>query len=241
MPDDTRNHERRVEEGDVPERMTLAKIDNPPSPQGRGWSTASRLPQAPFRYDRKTIVLHWCTAVLVALLWLIAEIIDDFPDGPLRVDARSVHISLGLALAAVLAVRVLWRNRGSGALSPVRAGMMDRAAALGHWLLYALAILAVILGITNALARGDNIFNLFALPDLAHGDRALRKLIGTMHGWAANTLVIVAIGHSLLALFHHYGLRDGLLQRIMPQGWLARQDAPKVPHSSASGQRAKRP
>ncbi|MBV8963815.1 MAG: cytochrome b [Hyphomicrobiales bacterium] len=180
------------------------------------WSTALPLPRSVFIYDRKSIILHWLTAVLVAALWIIAQIIDDFPAGPLRVDARSVHISLGVMLAIVLIIRLLWRNRGEGALHPDQDGWLGRLAAFGHWSLYGLAILAVILGLIHALARRDNIFNLFSLPDLAHGDRGVRNLIGTLHGWVANTLLILAIGHALLALFHHYVLRDGVMRRMLP-------------------------
>jgi cytochrome b561 len=113
-------------------------------------------------------------------------------------------------------MRVMWRNRGVGALRPDRSGRLDRLAALGHWSLYALVILAVLLGITNALARGDNIFNLFSLPDLSQGDRDWRKFIGALHGWVANTLLILVAGHAFLALFHHYVLRDAVMRRMFP-------------------------
>jgi cytochrome b561 len=103
-----------------------------------------------------------------------------------------------------------------GALRPDRTGRLDRLAPIGHWLLYAIAIVAVILGITNALVRGDDIFNLFSLPDLAHGDRDVRKVVGSLHGWVANTLVILVVGHALLALIHHYVLRDGVMRRMLP-------------------------
>ena len=47
------------------------------------------------RYDTTTIVFHWATAILVATQWLGAQIIDWFPKGTLRVDARSMHIVCG--------------------------------------------------------------------------------------------------------------------------------------------------
>jgi cytochrome b561 len=211
---DSEEHNKR---GEMSDRTTLAKIESPLALGGNGrWSTTSRPPQNAFVYDRKTIVLHWGTALLVGALWILGQTIDDFPDGPWRVAARSVHVSLGVTLAVVLAIRMVWRNRGVGALHPDRTGRLDRLAALGHWSLYALAILAVILGITTAFVRGENIFNLFSLPDLSHGDRDLRKLVGSLHGWVANTLVILVVGHALLALFHHYVLRDGVIRRMLP-------------------------
>ncbi len=180
------------------------------------WATGPHPSPTDFVYDRKTILLHWCTALLVGALWILGQTIDDFPAGPWRVDARSFHILLGVTLAVVLAIRLMWRNRGVGALRPDRTGRLDRLAAFGHWSLYAVAILAVVLGITNALARGDDIFNLFSLPDFSHGDRDLRKFIGALHGWVANTLLVLVAGHALLALFHHYVLRDAVMRRMLP-------------------------
>ena len=37
------------------------------------------------RHAPTTIVLHWLTAALVALLWTIGQTIDFAPSGPLRV------------------------------------------------------------------------------------------------------------------------------------------------------------
>jgi cytochrome b561 len=50
----------------------------------------------------------------------------------------------------------------------------------------------------------------------------LRKLIGALHGWVANTLIIAVAGHALLALFHHYVLRDGIMRRMLPDAGQAR-------------------
>jgi cytochrome b561 len=60
-------------------------------------------------YDNRTIILHWVTALLVAEQWLGAQIIDWFPKGAPRVDARSVHITCGILLAAVLVGRIIGR------------------------------------------------------------------------------------------------------------------------------------
>jgi len=38
------------------------------------------------RYDRPTIVLHWLTAVLVTVQWLIGRTTGLMARGPLRVD-----------------------------------------------------------------------------------------------------------------------------------------------------------
>jgi len=65
-------------------------------------------------YDKVTIRLHWATAVLVAIQFLIGRTTNFLPRGPLRVDIWSVHVMLGFALAVVVV------GLGNG-LGPIRA------------------------------------------------------------------------------------------------------------------------
>jgi cytochrome b561 len=194
------------------------------SPAGTPMPAPTNTSPAPFRYDRKTIALHWWTAALVALLWLIAQVIDDFPRGPWRVNMRSVHITLGITLAIVLLLRLMWRNLSKDAHKAARNGVLEHAAAIGHFLLYALAISTVLLGLVNASIREDYLFNLFAIPSLAPSNPGLREYVGAAHGWAANALAVLAVAHSLTALFHHYLLRDSLLWRMIPVSRLAQRE-----------------
>ena len=74
------------------------------------------------RYDLPTIWFHWAVAILVLIQWGIAQVIDLFPAGMPRVEARSVHISLGLCLGVLLAVRILGGQHGDADfLRPIKA------------------------------------------------------------------------------------------------------------------------
>ena len=168
------------------------------------------------RHDPVTIALHWVTALLVGVLWVIGQTVDFFPNGALRIDYRSVHITLGMALGAVLLARLAWRFTRYEALPPLDDGVLLAIARLTHWLLYALLVAAVVLGIANVWVRGDAIFNLFRVPAYAPGDRALMHLVGGWHALAANAVIIVAGVHAAAALFHHYVLRDATLRRMLP-------------------------
>ncbi len=46
--------------------------------------------------------------------------------------------------------------------------------------------------------------------------RDSHHLIGDIHEWVGWTIIIIATGHAVAALFHHYVLRDGLLYRMAP-------------------------
>jgi cytochrome b561 len=166
-------------------------------------------------YDRRTIAFHWITAALVLLAWGMAQIIDFFPRGELRVDARSVHFVFGLALAVILCLRIANRATAGRKLPPAEGGVLHLAAKGAHYGLYALMIAQLLLGIAFALLRGDSVFNLFALGPLPL-DKSVKDTVGDLHGLIANIILILAGLHSAAALFHHFVRRDGVLRRMIP-------------------------
>lgn len=168
------------------------------------------------RHASTTIVLHWLTAVMVVLLWTIGQTIDFAPNGPLRVDYRSLHMLLGVTLGTVLIIRLAWRITRGGMLPALDQGLLLVIARATHWLLYALMLVTVGLGVLNVWARGDAIFDLVHVPQLIPGDRAFVHQIGGWHGLAANAVLVVAGLHSAAALFHHFVLRDATLRRMLP-------------------------
>jgi cytochrome b561 len=178
-------------------------------------ASAAPVPSTP-RYDDVSIMLHWVTAVLVVLLWSIAQVIDFFPRGAPRVSARSVHISLGVLLGIILLTRIGWRVTSGVRLPRAAAGLLGWLAGSLHYLLYGLLAATILLGLANASQRGDSFFGLFAFPKLAPGNRELRDTIENLHAWAANSTLVVAGLHALTGLIHHYVLRDGVLGRMLP-------------------------
>ncbi|MDR3416440.1 MAG: cytochrome b/b6 domain-containing protein, partial [Nevskia sp.] len=85
-----------------------------------------------------------------------------------------------------------------------------------HHLLLALLVAAVVLGVSNVWVRGDTFFVL-KIPEFDPGNRALRGLVGDLHAYVTNAIVILAGVHALAALYHHYILRDSVLRRMLPR------------------------
>ncbi len=167
-------------------------------------------------YDRTTIAFHWATAILVAAQWLGAQTIDWFPNGPLKVDALSVHITFGLLLAAILVGRVIWRLTEGRRLPPADIGFLQVIAKATHWTLYLLVAAMLIVGIVLAWVRGDSIFNLFAIPAYDPGNRALAHQVQDIHATIGWMIVGLAGLHASAALFHRYVWHDGILARMLP-------------------------
>jgi cytochrome b561 len=169
----------------------------------------------PFRYDARTIALHWAVAALVIALWCLGQSIDWFPKGTPRVSARSLHIVLGAVLVPLLLARIAWRLRGGVRLPDAAHDRAQSLASAGHVLLYLLLVVAVLLGIANAWVRGDSIFQLFSIPKFDPDNQGLREQVEDLHALAVNILIGVAAAHAALAVYHHRVLRDGVLRRML--------------------------
>ncbi len=75
-------------------------------------------------YDRGTIILHWLTAVLVVSLFASAETWWFLPRGTaLREELQTLHISLGISLAATIIMRIVWRLAQGRRLPPATTGL----------------------------------------------------------------------------------------------------------------------
>ncbi len=172
----------------------------------------------PQRYDRTTIVLHWAIALVVIAQWAGAHTIDWFPKGPYRVDARSMHILCGVLLTVALAYRIVWRIRAGTRFPGERGSLITATASAVHFALYALLLTVLGLGLFNTWLRGDSLFGIFAIPKFGAydpvGRHAFVEQIVGLHETASNILLIVAGGHALVGLFHHFVLKDGVLQRM---------------------------
>jgi cytochrome b561 len=168
-----------------------------------------------FRYDRRTIGLHWAVAALVVLLWCIGQSIDWFPKGTPRIGARSTHICLGVLAGVLLLLRIWWRRTGGRKLPASALDTQQKIASWMHVGLYLLLLATVALGVANVWVRGDTLFQLFTVPAFAPGDRELREQVEDLHALLANTVAVAAALHAALALYHHYFLRDGVLRRML--------------------------
>lgn len=177
-------------------------------------------------YDQTTILLHWTTAALVVVLWIMGQTGDLIPKGPMRTGAWSLHVVLGFILAFLLIGRIIWRSTAGRRLPPADAGVLQFLNDAMHYTLYALLVAVVVLGVVNAFVRGSSLFGIASLPQL--GDPALKKPITEWHGLGANLVLALALLHAAAALAHHYILKDDVLLRMLPKREAAAERRSKV-------------
>jgi cytochrome b561 len=94
-------------------------------------------------------------------------------------------------------------------------GYLAKAVHIG---LYVVVVSVVLLGISNAWARGDSLFSLWKIPKLYPDIAQLKPTIENLHETFANVLLILAGAHALVAIVHHFILRDGVMRRMLPSG-----------------------
>jgi cytochrome b561 len=184
------------------------------------FDTATRIAAADdgTNYDNVAVALHWLTAVLVIVQFVLAVTWDYFSKDT-RENLQSVHVSLGVLLTAVILLRIVWRLMPGHQRPSIVSGWVKLASKGVHYLLYALLVIQAGLGFAWRWAQGHDVsfFGLFAIPgpygQLARGTRHLMAEFHEKIGWA---IVIIAFGHALAALYHYYGLHDRVLGRMLP-------------------------
>jgi cytochrome b561 len=149
-------------------------------------------------YSGLQIALHWLIAILIPLAWLSSggaeEAWDAMEEGA-TAPAFVPHVAFGLAILALVVVRLIVRlRRGVPEAPGVPGSLQVKAADWGHRLIYLLMIMVPLGGISIWFGGMDN---------------------GDVHGLFANVLMLVVLGHALVALYHQYVVKDGLLRRMM--------------------------
>lgn len=172
------------------------------------------------RYGTVPKTLHWVIAGLVIVAWALGTIGEDLPRGPLRNAGEFVHVSAGLAILLLLAVRVMWRLLDPPP-PPERTPFGrwgDYASQSAHWLLYVLLAAVTLVGIVAQFADGDALpfFGLFKIASPWAKNHQFAEAVEEMHEFLANAVAIVAVLHTAAALAHHWLLRDRTLTRMLP-------------------------
>ena len=173
-------------------------------------------------YGAAALSLHWLTVALVTTAWLLGTFSDDLPRGAVRDLGLRVHIAAGLAIIAVVLMRLVWRLVDPPPpFEPTRFGhWLDIAGRLTHLALYGLVAATPIVGVMLQFARGEAL-PVFGLVDIASPwvrDRAFAGSLKEIHEVLANLLMIAAGLHAGAALAHHWLLRDRTLMRMLPGG-----------------------
>lgn len=189
------------------------------------------LKNTPNNYGYIAKWIHWLIALLFIGSYSAVYFRHWFTEEktPENWTALQLHLSIGITIAAVVVLRIIWRNMNQNPAPEPGSKLAHLAAHLGHYALYAVMIL---MPITGYIGTGVNTeyFFLFDIPKFE--STSVYQLLVTdglgmtfkefeapidffhkeiMGVWLVRILIV---GHILAALYHHFVKKDRTLKKM---------------------------
>ncbi|WP_130904640.1 cytochrome b [Pseudomonas sp. Sample_22] len=171
------------------------------------------------RYTRLSITLHWLMLALFVGVYVCIETKGLLPRGnPLKSLFLGLHGLFGLAIFALVWVRLLGRLTPRPPITPALPAWQTAISHLMHLALYVLMIATPLLAWLMLAAGGKPMpyFGFFLPapvavdPDLAKQLKQWHELLGSAGYWLIGL-------HAAAGLFHHYYVGDNTLTRMLPR------------------------
>ena len=164
-------------------------------------------------YNNVAKFLHWTIALLIISNYILGLTLDD-------TSWYTLHKQIGMTILLMVFLRILWRliSKYPGKLDEVSA-TEQTAAVGGQVLLYILMLAIPLSGVLLVQAHGYPLvlWGIIPLPTLiGQYPHATTHMIKEWHEWMAHAIIVIAGGHAVIALFHHYALKDRVLRRMLP-------------------------
>ncbi len=156
----------------------------------------------PTGYSKLQIALHWLIALLIFGAFITHEEMHQAFDDRLASGVTpgpsdgTLHTIMGGLAFFLIVVRVIVRvSQGAPEAVEGSSDMAAKAAHWGHLLLYVLMV-SVPIGGMIAWFRGI-------------------EIVGDVHGIVGKALILIALGHAGMAIYHQFRLKDGTLTRML--------------------------
>lgn len=166
------------------------------------------------RYGRVSIFFHWGMAVLIG--WQLLKFTDRISEGEHWIGQTLVpwHVSIGILLLVLIVLRLLW-VASQRHQRPDHAPATAKLVIAGHGLLYVCMLVMPLAGIMVMIGEGYGLtafgFEIFAEDE----GIAWAATLGQLHAPLAWVLTALIIGHTAMALIHHYIKKDSTLKRML--------------------------
>jgi cytochrome b561 len=163
-------------------------------------------------------VLHWITALIIALMIPLGVIIGNDWGGPLQDLLYGLHESIGTLLIPLILARLVYRLANPPLPLPDDiAALQQFAAHATHVGLYALLVAQPLVGwiATSASGAPITVLGLFVLPPIAPENHAFSEQLFALHGWIGFAIAALVAAHIAAALYHHVVRKDRVLMRMI--------------------------
>ena len=169
-------------------------------------------------YGSVTKFFHWTLAFLVIVMLIVGALMDDIDNEKFKMVVYTVHKSTGLLILVFSVLAFVWHWVNPLPVAPDSMPLAQRVLAkLVHLLLYGLLIAMSLVGLMMSIAAGypPKFFWLFTVTLPIEKSESLAKLLAGYHNKLAWAILVVAAGHILAALAHHFYYKDNVLKRML--------------------------
>lgn len=171
------------------------------------------------RWGHLSIALHWITVLLILSLVVVGFVMQELPNTPFKRDVYLLHKSFGLTVLFLTAARLLWRlMQPTPTLPSGMPGWQRWAARGGHFGLYALLVLIPASGWAYNYASNfvTPYFGWTLMAKAGAVDAVMKANTKLVHEWGVYALLALLLAHAGAAFYHHYQLKDRVLNRMAP-------------------------
>lgn len=176
----------------------------------------------PLSYTPTAKWLHWIMALIWITSWCIGILAVHWRDAlnPGH-ELTFLHKALASTLIFLVGLRIIWRlTHRPPPLPDAMSTFSKRGALIGHFLLYAIALLALPVSgwyWSSVADRPIMVLGLFLLPPLREPAPELYELAKYIHMWTSWFCGLLVSGHALIALKHHIFDKDDVLKGMLPK------------------------
>jgi cytochrome b561 len=171
------------------------------------------------RYSGVAQVLHWLTALLVVVAFIVSiggpesrvySVAKDFD--------RNLHEVLGTCVFVLTVVRLLWRVVDPPPVSKDIPEWMESTSSLVQGTLYGLLLLVPLTAMAGAWLEGHpiSLLGIGAFPPMIAQSHELGHTLSEVHGWIGDAILWLAGLHAAAGLYHHFAMRDNVLRSMLP-------------------------
>lgn len=175
--------------------------------QNRPLRSRSRLYDSDSAYGWISILLHWGTAAVVILLWLIGQSILHQPADAVDL-RRALHVSIAASAWLIILFRIIWRLRSRHPHVRGLSTSVHRIATSAHYLMLFFLLLMLLSGPLLVWSQGQpiRIFDWYAINGPIRESESLANAALFIHSNSAMLLfwlVMLHIGGALKHLMFH--------------------------------------
>jgi cytochrome b561 len=169
------------------------------------------------KYTRVAIVLHWLLAIALIAQIVLGFWMGDIPKDPPGIRAQwfNLHKSIGILLAVLIAIRLIWRFMHRPPELPAALNaVQQRLTHLGHAALYILMVIVPVSGfVGSSFTQYPIKFFGMALPRLWEASADLKEVFAEIHESSVFIFMVLVAGHIVAAIWHAVA-KDGVMQRM---------------------------